>query len=448
VGHLEDLQPAGSGCIKKNSNLNVGYVKKLSVSKLKVQMNSQSFLKANTPTSNFITPNKQASLRIMFFEEGDFGGSIVCLERMIKGLYALGCEIGYVSHYEKTGPVDIGSMSEVRFWRNFGLRKKNRSRTEVVSRTLGIPRPTYFGMRYFFTALHALRKFRPDIAYFNNEIESSIPAVIAAKLLRIATVCHFRRGRDLYPIEKMFTRFISKFIVLSKAGIDTALTNGISEQKLAQMYDPLYIVKFDKQTKEPLSINIPWENDCVYVIQVGALISSKRPILALDAFSCALQQCPKLRLILAGDGRLREQIEKEIKQHKLDGKVYLVGFCSQIPALLCRCHISLFVSASEGLGLVIPEAMAAGLPIITWGLPVFKELIQDGQTGIIVNQDTPECFAEALIKLYHSEELRRRIGKTGREWVTQGQFDINKYMKRLYDLLLNVANKGTMVKEW
>ena len=383
---------------------------------------------------------RYSGLRVMFFEGGELGGSVRSLGQMINGLTALDCEVGLVSHYKRTHPTDLGSIDSVRFWRCLDLPPQVRPHPEVAVRTLGIPRPTSFGMQYFFIALRALRRFRPDIAYFNNAIESSIPAAIAAKLLGIPTVCHLRLACDLHPIEQVFARIFDQFIVLTKAGQQIAQASGIPEQKLTQMYNPVDVLTFVERTKKALSLNIPWDSNCVYVIQVGTLNKRKRPMLALDAFTYARAQCPKLRLILAGSGQLRDALEQAIQRRGLDGSVHLIGYCSQIPALLSHCDIGLIVSASEGFGRVIPEYMAAGLPVVTWNMPVFRELVEDGQTGFLVSEPTPELFAEAITKLYRSAELRKRIGRAGRKWVAQGQFDISRYMQCMHSLLLDVAN--------
>lgn len=379
-------------------------------------------------------------LRVMFFEGGELGGSVRSLVQMINGLTALGCEVGLVSHYKRTRPTDLGSIDCVRFWRCLDLPPQVRPRPEVAVRTLGIPRPTSFGIQYFFIALRAFLRFRPDIAYFNNAIESSIPAAIAAKLLGIPVVCHFRMTRDLHPIEQVFAKIFNQLIVISKVGKQIAQANGIPKEKLTQMYDPFDVLTFIKRTKEALSLNIPWDDDCVYVIQMGTLNNRKRPMLALDVFAYARAQCPKLRLILAGSGLLRDALEQAIQRRGLDGSVHLIGYCSQIPALLSHCDIGLFVSAREGLPLAILEYMAAGLPVVTWNMPVFEEVVKDGRTGFLVSESVPELFAEAITRLYRSVELRKRIGRAGREWVAQGQFDISRYMQCMHSLLLNVAN--------
>lgn len=387
-----------------------------------------------------LTRDGKHNLRVMFFETGEFGGSVVCLAEMINGLTPLGCEVGLVSYYKNTGPTDLRSMDCLRFWRCLDVTPKVRPQPEVAVRTIGIPRPTSFGVRYFFLALRALRRFQPNIAYFNTGIESSIPAAIAAKLLGIPTVSHLRIARDLYPIERIFVPIFDQFIALTKAGQQIAQASGTPEYKLTQIYDPFDVSAFVKQMKEPLSENIAWDKDCVYVVQVGALISRKRPMLALNAFALARAQCPNLRLIFAGSGPLRDQLERAVARRGLEGSVHLIGNCMQIPALLSHCDIGLFVSGREGLGLALLEYMAAGLPVVTWSMPVFDELIVNGETGLLVQKDDSKSFAEALVRLCRSSELRKQMGQAGRKWVAEGQFDTSRYMRYMHSLLLNVAN--------
>lgn len=373
--------------------------------------------------------NSKSSLRIMFFEDGEFGGSVRCLAQMMSGLTSLGCEIGLVSHYRETGPDNLRSMDCVRFWRCLNLPPRIRPRPDVIVRTLGIPCPTRFGIRYFATALRALRQFRPDVAYFNNEIESSIPAAVAAKVLGIPMVCHLRIARDLHFAERLFSRMVDQFIVLTKAGQRIAEESGIPQRKLRQIYDPFDVASFSRRIGETLRTDIPWDSDCVYVIQVGTLNDRKRPMLALDAFAYARARCPNLRLIFAGSGPLHDVLQQAISSRGLGDFVYLIGNSLQIPALFANCDIGLFVSAMEGLGLVILEFMAAGLPIVTWNMPVFEELVVNGETGIIVQKDNAEDFGEALVKLYRSTELRKKLGHNGQRSI-QGD---NRFYPETHD---------------
>lgn len=386
--------------------------------------------------------NGTSRLRVMFFEGGEFGGSVACLGEMITGLAALGCEIGLVLHYRRTGPVDLGSIDGVQFRQFLDLTPKARPRPEIAVRRFGIPRPTRFGIRYFVVALRALRRFRPDIAYFNNEIEGSIPAAIAAKLLGIPTICHLRIARDQYCIERVFARFYDQFIVLTKVGRQVVQASGIPIQKVRQIYDPFDVSAFAARIQEPLSLEIPWDNDCVYVIQVGTLNNRKRPMLALDAFAYARAQCPNLRLIFAGSGPLHDALQREVSSRGLDDCVHLIGDCLEIPALLAHCDIGLFVSESEGTGLVILESMAAGLPVVTWNMPVLEEVGVNDEIGIVVKQDNAENFGEALVKLWRSAELCKRLGNNGRNRVRQdSRFYPETHNREILDVLTANVSK-------
>ena len=386
--------------------------------------------------------NGRPHLRVMFFEGGEFGGSVVCMGEMITGLAALGCEIGLVLYYRRTGPVDLGSIDGVQFREFLDLTPKARPRPEIAVRRFGIPCPTGLGIRYFLVALRALRRFRPDIAYFNNEIEGSIPAAIAAKLLGIPTICHLRIARDQRRIEKVFARFYDQFVVLTKVGQQVVQASGIPMQKVRQIYDPFDVLAFSERIHEALFLEIPWEDDCVYVIQVGTLNNRKRPMLALDAFAYARMQCPNLRLIFAGSGPLHDALQQEISSRGLKGCVHLIRDCLQIPALLGHCDIGLFVSESEGTGLVILEFMAAGVPVVTWNMPVLEEVGVNDEIGIMVKQDNAENFGEALVKLCRSAALRKRLSHNGRNRVRQdSRFCPETHNRKILDVIMaNVRN--------
>ena len=380
-------------------------------------------------------------LRVMFFEHGMTGGSVKALANILKELSELDCEVGLTSLYKRTSPIDLGSLDCIRFWHCLDLLPHVRPEPEVAVRTLGIPRPTRFGMKYFFFALSALRRFRPDIAYFNNEIESSIPAAIAAKLLGIHTVCHFRMTRELHSIEKVSVKFFDRIIVLTKAAQQIVQANGINNQKLAQIYDPYDLEEFEKSSKKNLDFT-QMEAKSIYIVQVGTLSNRKRPDLAIDAFKLAKMECPNLKLVLAGGGQMQDALAKKVESEGLNGSVLLIGQCDKIPSLLKKCHIGLLVSRAEGYPTSVIEYMLGKLPVVTSDFVGITELIDNGKNGFIIPESSPQLIAQALIKLYHSPELRRNMGYNGYHFVNSGLFNLETHIRRINCILENLMQQS------
>ncbi len=375
-------------------------------------------------------------IRILFFESGHLGGSIKSLGSLLRGLNQLKCDLGFVSWYRETGPVDIFSLEFVQAVDS--LEVAPGKRPVLGTRTLGIPHPTSLGLRYLPVALKALRRFQPDIAYLNNGILPHIPALVAARLLGIPVVAHLRGARHLTVWEKPALKYVDRFIVLTKWGHEFYRSEGISSEKLHQMYNPLDLPAFDTRVGETPRFVL--EDDAIYAIQIGALKEPKRPALAIEALALAKGECPNLKLVLAGEGPSRPALESLIASRGLTGSVHLLGHCDQIPALLSRCHIGLLVSRPEyeGMGNVILESMAARLPFITWNSPVMTELVEDGKTGIVARDDSPAEIAKALVTLYHSTDLRRTMGAAGRDWVSSDCFAPTLYMQTVRGVLEDV----------
>lgn len=124
-------------------------------------------------------------------------------------------------------------------------------------------------------------------------------------------------------------------------------------------------------------------------------------------------------LIIAGDGEEREALQTLVDNLGLTKQVTFLGQVSRplIVSLLKSCDLFVIPSRTEGFGLVILEAMAAGKPIIgtrTGGIP---EILQHEENGWLVPPENPEALADTIRYAYHEEELRRRFGINNRQKV-------------------------------
>ena len=126
----------------------------------------------------------------------------------------------------------------------------------------------------------------------------------------------------------------------------------------------------------------------------------------------ALARLPEggFEALLVGDGPDRGEIEDEIRELGVEGRVQLAGERSDVPALLADSDVFVLSSRSEGLPVSVLEAMAAELPVVASNVGGLGELVVDGETGLLVPPGDPEALAEALGRLIEDRELRRRLG--------------------------------------
>lgn len=141
----------------------------------------------------------------------------------------------------------------------------------------------------------------------------------------------------------------------------------------------------------------PSERPCIAV--VGSLSPVKRPELAVQAFEVFLRTFPGARLVFAGDGPLRPMLENLCVGSEVGGAVALPGNRDGVAGILEESDLLWHPSRSEGFGLAVAEAMAAGLPVVAADVEGVRELVVAGETGALVSFEDPAAVAEVSAAL-------------------------------------------------
>ena len=153
-------------------------------------------------------------------------------------------------------------------------------------------------------------------------------------------------------------------------------------------------------------------DDGLVVLSVGRLSREKRIGVLLDAYALVSRRRPDVRLVVAGDGPARRELERTAPA----GTVFtgeLVG--DDLAALYASADVFCFPSTTDTFGQVLLEAGASGLPAVAAATGGALELVAPGRTGSLVPPDDAHAFAAALLELAADPELRRRQGAAGRE---------------------------------
>lgn len=155
------------------------------------------------------------------------------------------------------------------------------------------------------------------------------------------------------------------------------------------------------------------------VLFVGRLAAMKGVPVLLQAFAQAHARHKDARLTLIGDGPERGTLEELAARLGIADNVNFVGFKNQaeVASALSQADIFALPSFAEGLPVVLMEAMAAGLPVVTTRIAGVAELVEDGVSGRLVHASDADSFADALDALMASPAAARRMGETGRKKV-------------------------------
>jgi glycosyltransferase involved in cell wall biosynthesis len=142
---------------------------------------------------------------------------------------------------------------------------------------------------------------------------------------------------------------------------------------------------------------------------VGRLHTTKGIPLLIDAFEQLRRENSRLRLLLAGPGPLRGAIEKRARASS--GAIVLLEPqpFDRVASLLNALDVFAFPSRGEAFGISLLEAMACGLPSVAFGRWGVKELVSDGETGLLA--DNPADFSDKLRRLTSDRALRERLGQ-------------------------------------
>jgi len=124
-----------------------------------------------------------------------------------------------------------------------------------------------------------------------------------------------------------------------------------------------------------------------------------------------------VHLIIGGDGEQRDELE--CLSRKLGVGASFVGFYDDLPALLASIDVFVMPSLSEGLGVAVLEAMAAGKPVVASAVGGLKESVLDGATGFSVPPSDAGAIADAIAKLISDPSMAKTYGLSGRARVRE-----------------------------
>jgi glycosyltransferase involved in cell wall biosynthesis len=179
----------------------------------------------------------------------------------------------------------------------------------------------------------------------------------------------------------------------------------------------------------------------LHVLSVGRLVPGKGHAVLLDALAHLREDGFDIRTTLVGDGPERESLERLAAELRLDLRLAGAVGQDELPAYYADADVFCLPTFAEGLGVVLLEAMASGLPVVSTLVMGVPEAVEDGETGLLVSPGRADLLAEAIGRLAVAPELRERMGRAGRRWAAEA-FDLGRQADAMA-ALLDVASQST-----
>jgi len=300
-----------------------------------------------------------------------------------------------------------------------------------------------FGWTSLRTRLRLSRHLRHNQVQIAHAFDfyTNLTLIPAARLARVPVVIgsHRQIGDLLTPTQfraqAAAFRWCDAVVCNSHAAAERLAESGLSRDKMMVIGNALPAEAF---APAPAAVpRIPGRLRVGMVARMNARYKNHSGFLRIAAR--IRQQMPDVEFLLAGDGPLRQELEREAQNLGLGNSVVFLGDRRDIPAVLASMDVAVLTSDSESLSNVILEAMAARLPVVAYRVGGNAELVSE-QRGALVAAGNEGEFADAVQRLLTQPALREQMGTAARKFVEEN-FSLEQVRSRYQELYAALLKK-------
>jgi glycosyltransferase involved in cell wall biosynthesis len=209
-------------------------------------------------------------------------------------------------------------------------------------------------------------------------------------------------------------RQVDVFIAASDVIAGMLVADGVPADRIVTVHDGVNLGWVDKQPVVDARATFWLPHGAPIVGNVAALVPHKGQRHLVGAAARVHREIPDARILIVGEGELRETLERQIKDLGLERHVLLTGFRSDALGLMKSFDLFVMSSVTEGLGSAVLEAMACGRAVAGTRAGGIPEVVVDGETGLLAPVHDEAALAEAIVRLLRDEPRRRAFGAAGR----------------------------------
>ncbi|MHB8092095.1 MAG: glycosyltransferase family 4 protein [Syntrophales bacterium] len=307
-------------------------------------------------------------------------------------------------------------------------------------------------LRAFLSLRKIIRREKPDIVHTHTS-KAGMLGRWAARLCRVPAVIHTPHGhvfwgyfnpaktRLFIMLERWTARITNALIMLTPQELQDHLDLRIApREKFTVIHSGVNLKKFGSaqshsDRKRAIS-EVP--DNMVVIGTVGRLTAIKGQDVLIRAFAELKQAGEDVFLVLLGEGERRGELEEMARLLQISDSVMFLGWRPDVAAVMASFDIFCLPSLNEGMGKVIVEAMAMGLPVVASNVGGIKDLVRKGENGLLVPPGDVTALAKALSLLCSAPQERRRMGDAGRLLAPSYSSEaMIKKIDRLYGELLH-----------
>lgn len=302
----------------------------------------------------------------------------------------------------------------------------------------------------FFKLFFIFKKNRYDIVH-THSAKAGILGRISAKLATPdCIVIHTVHGLPFHPyqnrilnflyifLEKIASIFTDHFICVGEIMKEKSLKAGIGKEfQYSVIYSGFELEPYFENGKKREIMRKKYgikENEKV-IGMVGRLFYLKGQEYLIEAFKDVVNEYPDTKLLLVGDGILREKLENYAKENGIYEKVIFTGLVppEKIPEYVSMMDIVVHTSLREGLPRAVAQGLAGGKPVVAFDIDGAREIVLNMKTGFIVPPCDVNSLKEKIIFLLKNPEIAEKMGKEGQQLVKKN-FSVEKMVDEIENL--------------
>ena len=307
-----------------------------------------------------------------------------------------------------------------------------------------------------------MRRERPLIVHTHSS-KAGILGRLAARMAKVPIVVHSIHGfgfhdaqpaplrRALQAAERAVTPLTTHFIAVSRANLERGAALGIIPPGRGSLIrSGIPIADFEAAARRAgageaggLRRELGVPEDAPLVGMVACLKPQKAPLDFVEVAARVAASEPRAWFLIAGDGELRGAVEARARLLGIAGRLKILGWRRDVPRLMAGLDVLVLTSLWEGLPRVLPEAIAAGVPIVATGVDGTADILIDGETGRVCPPHDIAGLSAGVAGLLRSPSEGRSLAERARRVLPEFGIDaMVRAQERLYERLLAEAGIG------
>jgi glycosyltransferase involved in cell wall biosynthesis len=271
--------------------------------------------------------------------------------------------------------------------------------------------------------LRIIARERPALVHTHTS-KAGIVGRLAARLARVPAVIHQPHGHIFYgyygprrtafyvSLERLAARWTDRIVTLTERGTDEHLARGIGRRAQYRTV-PSGVPTAELRRRAPgraaarAALGLP--DDAFVVGGLGRFVPVKGFDLLVEALPALAAAVPSTRVLLVGEGPERLALETQASALRVRERVQVTGATDDVARCLAACDVLAAPSRNEGMGRVLVEAMALGVPVVGAEVGGIPAVVGDGEGGRLIPSGDVAALAETLIELGVDEGLRAKL---------------------------------------